>query len=115
MRSSTHERDRRQDWAWTVFVAALMCAVLGAAVYFLVTGTGDRDHRARVGAWIAAVGSVALAGQTLWTTRNGFVYHGRLVTYQKSEEPALYRCWVAIQWSGVAALALIAAQVLLPR
>ncbi|HUK62787.1 MAG TPA: hypothetical protein VLV15_05620, partial [Dongiaceae bacterium] len=54
--------------------------------------------------WIALVGAFAMAGQTIWTTRQGRVYRGRTEFVTKANDPARYRFWVGVQWLLVATL-----------
>lgn len=48
-----------------------------------------------------AVAAIALAGQTFYTYRNGFVYRGRSEKVYRNDEPKRFKRWLGIQASFV--------------
>jgi hypothetical protein len=63
-----------------------------------------RDVNPSVVRWICLFGGIALAGQTIWTTRQGWVYRSSAAFVRKADDPARYRMWVGFQWLMVASL-----------
>lgn len=52
--------------------------------------------------------ALALAAQTYFTCKRGYVYCGRTQTVEKKKEPSKYRIWFCIQVSGVLFFLLLA-------
>jgi hypothetical protein len=63
-----------------------------------------RDVNPSVVRWICLFGGIALAGQTVFTMRRGWVYRGRTALVRKADDPTRYRMWVGFQWLMVATL-----------